>query len=331
MRLEEGVSFSARVKEELVRLPLGKPCCQLSEITALTQTSGHLAMRGGGSFSVSYRLENVGAARRLFQLLKKRLNVSPALHVVQNPRLGGRRICALTLTGEDAQRLLEALHMMDRGEDGLPRLKHTVPRHPLTRPCCRRAFFRGAFLGAGSMTNPDKAYRLEWQTEDETLKRSLRRLLEKSDLPFHAYVRKGRDVVYLKKAQDIADLLALMGAAHSVLQMENIRAHKQLRSTVSRAANCDEHNGEKALDAALTQAEAIRQIALKQGLFTLPPALREMARLRMEHPEYNLRELGEQLDPPVGRSGVNHRLRRLMQIAAELEESSCAQGEEEKR
>ena len=116
----------------------------------------------------------------------------------------------------------------------------------------------------------------------------------------------------------IADVLALMGAGQSVLQMENTRINKQLRAAAVRAANCDEHNGERMLDAAQKQAEAIRQISLKQGLFTLPPALRELARLRLENPDLSLKELGEMMDPPVGKSGVNHRMRRLMEVAAEI-------------
>ena len=319
MRREEGQSFSSRVKEELVRLPLGKTCCMLSEIAAFTQTSGHLGFRGRGGFSVSYRLDNAGAARRLFILLKRRLNVSPTLHFVQTPQLGGRRTCVLTLSGDDASALLSALHMIETDEEGQTHFRRTVPRHPLTRLCCRKAFFRGAFLGAGTVSNPEKSYHFEWKAEDDQLTSALKKLLEKAELPYHAYVRKGQTVVYLKGAQQISDILAVMGAARSVLALENIRAGKQLRASVSRAANCDEHNGDKALNASLAQMEAIRRISLKVGLFTLPPALQQIARLRLERPELTLQELGEQLDPPVGKSGVNHRMRRLMEISAGLD------------
>ena len=126
-------------------------------------------------------------------------------------------------------------------------------------------------------------------------------------------------MIYLKDAQQISDTLAMMGAGSAVLEMENTRIRKQLRASAVRAANCDEHNSEKMLDAGLRQAEAIRRISLKMGLFTLPPALREIARLRVENPDLSLQQLGEMLDPPVGKSGVNHRLRRLMEIADELE------------
>ena len=318
MRTGEKQSFAGRVREELIRVPAGKPCCMLSEISALTQTSGHLSFRGGGWFSVSYRLEDAGAARRLFQLLRKRLNVKPMLHFTQTARLGGRRTCVLTLTGEDARTLLDALHMTETDERGQVHLRRTVPRHPMTRQCCRRAFLRGTFLGAGTVTNPEKGYHFEWKAEDEHLPGVLEKLLEKCGLPFHTYERMGQRVVYLKGAQQIADVLALMGAGQSVLELENIRIRKQLRAAAVRAANCDEHNGERMLDAAQKQAEAIRQISLKQGLFTLPRTLQDLARLRLENPDLSLKELGEMLDPPVGKSGVNHRMRRLMEMAGEI-------------
>ena len=317
MRTGEKQSFAGRVREELIRLPAGKPCCMLSEISALTQTSGHLAFRGGGWLSVSYRLEDAGVARRLFLLLKKRLNVNPTLHFTQTSRLGGRRTCVLTLGGEDARTLLEALHMTETDENGQMHLKRTVPRHPMTRQCCRKAFLRGAFLGAGTVTNPEKSYHFEWKADDSHLPQVLGKLLEKCDLPFHTYERSGQQIVYLKGAQQIADVLALMGAGQGVMDLENTRIRKQLRAAAVRAANCDEYNGERMLDAAQQQAEAIRRISLKQGLFTLPPALQELARLRLDHPELSLKELGEMLDPPVGKSGINHRMRRLMEAAGE--------------
>lgn len=319
MRAADKRSFSAAVKEELARLPAGKPCCMLSEISALTQTSGHLAFRGGGWISASFRLDHAGTARRLFQLLRKRLNVAPKLHFTQTARLGGRRTCVLTLGTEDTRILLNALHMAETDENGQIHLKRTVPRHPMTRQCCRRAFLRGAFLGAGTVTSPEKSYHLEWKAEDEALAGTLEKLLEKSELPFRSYERKGQRVVYLKDAQQISDTLALMGAGSSVLEMENTRIRKQLRAAATRAANCDEHNSERMLDAGQKQSEAIRRLSLARGLFTLPPALREMARLRVENPDMSLKELGELADPPVGKSAVNHRLRRLMEIAGELE------------
>lgn len=315
----EGRSFAAGIRDELVRLPLGKSCCMLSEISAFTQTSGHLAFRGGGWFSVTYRVENAGTARRLFLLLKKRLEVNPTLHFVQTARLGGQRSCVLSLSPEDSRKLLEALHMTETDEEGRVRVRRTAPRHPMTRGCCRRAFLRGAFLGAGTLNHPDRGYHFEWRAEDAELAVTLKKLLGKCNLPCHTYQRHGKTVIYLKSAQDISDMLALMGAARGVMEMENIRIQKQMRARAARAANCDEYNGEKMLDTAQRQAQAARAISLKRGLFTLPPGLREIARLRIENPDLSLKELGEMMDPPLGKSGVNHRMRRLMAIAEQLE------------
>lgn len=320
MRNDEKQSFSGRVKDELIRLPLGKSCCMLSELSALTRTSGHLSFRGGGRLGITYRVDHTGVARRLFLLLKRQLDISATLHFTQSSQLGGRRTCVLTLNDEDAHKLLSALHMTETDEDGNVHLKRTVPRHPMTRQCCRRAFLRGAFLGAGTMSNPEKEYHFEWNGDDADLPDTLQRLLEKCNLPFRVYERKGRRVVYLKGAQQIADILALMGASGSVLDMENIRVSKQLRAAATRAANCDEHNSDRMLDASTRQMEAIKAISLKEGLFTLPPALQQLARLRLEHTELSLTELGALMEPPVGKSGVNHRMRRLMEIAEKLEE-----------
>ena len=125
---------------------------------------------------------------------------------------------------------------------------------------------------------------------------------------------KYRDVTFNVCRSEVVTLYGLMGAGQSVLAMEAIRVGKQVKAAATRAANCDEHNGDKMMEAAQRQADAIRRISLKQGLFTLPPALREIARLRLDNPEMSLKELGELMDPPVGKSGVNHRMRRLMEI-----------------
>lgn len=313
------MSFSSMAKEELIRLPMGKSCCMLSELSALTQTSGSLALRGAGRVQVTYRVESAALARRIFLLLRQQLNVTAKLHFVQHTRLGGCKTCVLTLGDQDSQALLMALHMMEQDEEGRITLRRTTPRHPMTRQCCRRAFLRGAFLGCGSVTNPDRSYHFEWVAEDQSLRQTLARLLEKCDLPVHEHMRKGQHVMYLKGAQQIADMLALMGATQAVLEMENIRIKKQMRAGANRASNCDEHNSEKMLNAAEKQIEAIKLISIQRGLFTLPPALQQMARLRLEHTDMSLTELGQLMNPPVGKSGVNHRLRRLMEIAGEIE------------
>ena len=244
------MSFSSNVKDELCRLPLGKNCCMLSELTALYRTSGSLSFHGLGRVQVQYRTENAALARRIFRLLRARLNITPRLHYVQHARLGGQRTCVLTVGDEDSQKLMLALNMTEQDEEGNIRYRRTTVRHPMTRQCCRKAYLRAAYLGSGTMSNPEKEYHFEISATDQSLVRELSRLLEKSGLPVNTYQRKGSTVVYLKSAQQISDAMALMGATGSVFAMEDIRIRKQARGAANRAINCDEHNFQRMLDAA---------------------------------------------------------------------------------
>ena len=316
------MSFSATVKEELCRLELGKSCCMLSELAALYRTSGSLTFHGLGRVQVQYRVENTALARRIFRLLTARLSITPRLHYVQHARLGGQRTCVLTIGDEDSKRLMLALHLIEQGEDGSISYRRTIVRHHLTRQCCRRAYLRAAFLGAGTMSAPEKDYHFEIIASETGFVRELTRVLEKAELPVHTFERKGQTVVYLKGAQQISDCLALMGASASVFALENVRIRKQARGAANRAINCDEHNSEKMLNAALQQVTAIRWYTIAHGLRDLPPALQEIARLRLENVDLSLAELGNQSQPPLSKSAVNHRMRRLMEIIHEAEEQA---------
>ena len=313
------MSFSSNVKDELCRLPLGKNCCMLSELTALYRTCGSLSFHGLGRVQVQYRTENAALARRIFRLLRARLNITPRLHYVQHARLGGQRTCVLTVGDEDSQKLMLALNMTEQDEEGNIRYRRTAVRHPMTRQCCRKAYLRAAYLGSGTMSNPEKEYHFEISATDQSLVRELSRLLEKSGLPVNTYQRKGSTVVYLKSAQQISDAMAMMGATGSVFAMEDIRIRKQARGAANRAINCDEHNFQRMLDAADAQVEGIRRYVIVKGMRSLPPALQEIAQKRLDNADLSLVELGQQFEPPLSKSAVNHRMRRLMDIVREHE------------
>lgn len=316
------MSFSLTVKDELCRIGLGKPCCMLSELTALYRTSGSLSFHGLGRVQVQFRVENMAVAKRIFLLLRTRMNIVPRLHYVQHTRLGGQRTCVLTVGDQDSQRLMLALHMIDKDEDGSIRYRRTSVRHPMTRQCCRKAYMRAAFLGSGTMTTPDKDYHFEITAADESMVKELKRLMEKCDLPFNHYQRKGQTVVYLKSAQHISDTLALMGASNSMFALEDVRIRKQARGAANRAINCDGHNLEKVVAAAEEQVRGIRQYVLKKGLRSLPPALQEIAEKRLENVDISLTDLGQLFEPPLSKSAVNHRMRRLMELVRAAEEEA---------
>ncbi len=313
------MSFSQTVKDELCRVALGKPCCMLSELMALYRTSGSVSFRGMGRMQVQYRVENAALARRIFRLLRARMNITPRLHYVQHARLGGQRTCVLTIGDEDSQRLLLALRVVEQDEDGSVHFRRTSVRYQMTRQCCRKAYLRAAFLGGGTMTTPEKDYHFEISTTQNVMVKELSRLLEKCDLPVSTYTRKGSTVVYLKSSQHISDALALMGASNSVFALEDVRIRRQARGAANRAINCDGHNLERTISAAEEQVQGIRRYVIERGLRSLPPALQEIAQKRLDNVDMSLVELGQLFEPPLSKSAVNHRMRRLMEIVRELE------------
>ena len=181
--------------------------------------------------------------------------------------------------------------------------------------CCKRAFLRGIFLGNGTMTDPNEIYNLEMVFRHPWLANEVVRLLLQFEIPGKMTERKGRYVVYLRDGDDISDFLKVLGASQSLLAMEDIRVVKEVRNRVNRRVNCETANIHKTAATSVRQIEDIRVIEEREGLESLPDSLREIALARLQYPEATLSELGELLDPPVGKSGVNHRLRRLHEIA----------------
>lgn len=305
------MSFSGQVKEELQRVFPEKHCCMLSELSALTQTCASLRLSGRGRVRVVYETENPALAKRIFQLLKKRMEITPGLEFNRHKRLGGRRLSVLTVSETDSRRLLTALRMIQESEAGM--VYKGVPRAAMTRRCCRAAFLRASFLGAGAVSSPEQGYRIEFLST-ETKTDTLLKILEKSGVEGHLSRRRDKDVVFIKKGDDVAACLALMGAHASLLEMENVRIRRESRNQANRARNCDEGNLKKQLSAGEKQARAIVGYSLAHSLAGLPKSLQEMGRLRMLHPEASLEELGQMLAKPLGKSGVNHRMRRLMAL-----------------
>ena len=186
-------------------------------------------------------------------------------------------------------------------------------------PCCRKAFLRGAFLASGSVSDPARAYHLEIVARDETLAALIERMLREFDLGAHTVARKDSCVVYLKDSENIVDLLNMMGATRALLEMENVRVEKSVRNNFNRAINCETANLDKTMSAAARQFEAIQYIE-KQGKFkTLSLELRQVAEARLDNPQATLQQIADML-PEVSKSGVNHRLRKLVQIANDLRE-----------
>lgn len=188
----------------------------------------------------------------------------------------------------------------------------------IERTCCKRAFLRGAFLCVGSISDPEKSNHLEFVCNDEESAELLKGYMAEFDVTAKTVRRKKYFVVYLKDGEEIVDLLNVMGAHVSLMEFENQRILKEISNSVNRRVNCETANIAKTVTASAKQVEDIILIRDTGGFQKLPQNLREMAQVRIDYPDASLKELGSYLDPPVGKSGVNHRLRRLSEIAEKL-------------
>lgn len=309
------MSFSEETKQELVSLRTEKSCCMLSELNALTQSCASMTLLGGGQVSIAYTTENVSVAKRVFVLLKKRLEINSAPHFAKTARFGGKRVCVIRLTPADSRKLMYALHMLHENEGN--EVYRGIPRRALSRKCCQQAFLRGAFLGEGSVSSPERDHHLEFVCDSVKRAEAVTQMLGRNDLYGAVTQRRGASVVYMKRGGEISTLLGLMGATRAMMRYENALARRSLRESVVRATSCDHNNMVRQLSAAQKQIDAIRRLEEKGLLDSLPENLRALARLRLAHPELTLEELGAMLSPPIGKSGVNHRFRDLLARAAD--------------
>ena len=311
------MSFSSEVKEELSEQIASGRHCRLAETAAILSLCGKIVITENDRYCVKIQTENLAVARKYFTLLRKTFNIRAEVSVRKSREV--RFYSVIVSKDPEARRLLGETCLLD--EDGNISECMSPMHHRLLRQnCCRRAFIRGAFLAVGSVSDPKKSYHFEIVCTAPEKARQLQELLASYDVDAKVVLRKRHYVVYIKEGSQIVELLGLMGAHISLMQLENVRIVKEMRNSVNRKVNCETANLNKTVSAAVRQAEDIRYIQEKIGLDKLPMDLEETARLRLEHTEASLKELGDMLFPKVGKSGVNHRLRKLSQIADDLRE-----------
>ena len=314
------MSFASDVKKELALVKPEKECCGLSELCGLYASMGSLSLLGRGRVNVQLINENYASCRRAYTLLVQTLRVTPQIHYVDSARFGGVRKCVLTLGPVHSPVLLSALGMMEKKTDGTYAFRSATPRLSLTRLCCMKAFLRGVMMGGGTMSNPDQGYHLELPCRDSDIQAMMAKSMQRVGLPIKLGARREHTFLYLKQSDQIVDFLTAIGAHNSVMYIEDLRVKRQVMSTVNRAMNCDSANLQKQMNASDRQIAAIQQLVDSQKLATLPPSLQEIALVRLNNPSISLAELGALLDPPIGKSGVNHRMRRLMTYTDPIEQ-----------
>lgn len=308
------MSFSGNVKEELSHQIAQARHCQIAELAALISMCGAVVITPGEKYRIKIHTEKIAVARKCFTLVTKTFNIKTDISVRRNLEKGSETYMLVIREHEDALRILQATKLIGEREDAYSAL-HIVDPILVQQPCCKRAFLRGAFLAAGSMSDPNKAYHFEIVCTTVNMAEQLRRMMCSFSMDAKIVARKKMYVVYLKEGAQLVDMLNIMEAHVSLMELENVRILKEMRNAVNRKVNCETANINKTVSAAVKQVEDIRYIQQTIGLDKLSDGLKEMAILRLEHPDATLKELGELSDPPVGKSGVNHRLRKIGEIA----------------
>lgn len=311
------MSYSIDTKNELARIVAAKTCCQLAELAAIVKMDGIMQLSGKHEISLNIMTENAAVARKVFTYLKNLFGVHTDIMMTKKNRLKKNNVYLVRMSPQaEVLNVLGSIGMIDE-QGGLPGL---IKPELLKKDCCRRAYLRGVFLGGGSVSDPEGDYHLEILVNDENFSKFLCRLLKRYSLTARINERKNWDVVYLKGGEDIIKLLNLMGAHQALLSFENIRIYKDVRNQVNRLVNCETANLNKTVNAAVQQIEDIKLLDEAVGLAKLPLPLRTVAEIRLKYPDISLKELGEKLDPPIGKSGVNHRIRRLQKMADKIKE-----------
>lgn len=311
------MSFSAEVREELAGCQDSARHCRIAFLAAVLHGCGEAA---GGKISI--RSENPNAADAFAQAAagivdKKRL--------VRRERQEEGKLPVFSVTVDSKKEsllLIEAVRMEGAWPDGSFR-DYVVDRMLLQRSCCRRAYLRGAFLLSGSVSNPEKSYHLEIVCPDLEDADLVMWLMKSQELDAKVVERQNRQVVYLKEGEQISDLLGMMGAPHSLMKLENARIVRDIAGSVNRRVNCETANLARTAVASVRQIRDIEYLRDRGELDKLPENLKKAALLRLQMPDATLRELSEASEPPVGRSGMNHRLMRLSDLADRLRGSDA--------
>lgn len=295
------MSFAGEVKNELCRTALSRKCCAQAECYGILLYSNTYTAE-----QIRIITESDAFAQRLPALFKKAFKLT----FDRLPEGEGKHIFSIT-----QPRKLEAIQQVFGGDPSALALH--INFAVLEESCCRLSFLRGAFLAGGSVTDPRKGYHLELATSHLSVSREMLALMREMELEPKAAQRKGNAVIYFKQSDRIEDFLTSIGAPLSAMEIMNAKLEKDLRGSVNRRVNCDAANLDKAVEAAMAQMEAIRRLEESGKLALLPDKLREAAALRLAHPEDTLSQLAEQCDPPITKSALNHRLRKLVELGKE--------------
>lgn len=306
------MSFAAETKKELTQLEV-PACCAKAELAALIRMNGTLSIVNK-QLGLDISTENAAIARRIYTLIKNHYQYPLELLVRKKMRLKKNNVYIVRLQ-EKAKSLLQDLRIIDEQMMFTRKIDASL----IQKKCCKRAYLRGAFLAGGSLNHPESSYHLEIFSIYEEHTKSLAKLMNSYKLNVKTLQRKNGFILYMKEGEKITEFLSIIGAHKALLYFEDIRIVKDMRNSVNRLVNCETANLNKTVSAAMRQVENIRLIQDHVGLDSLPKKLREIAELRLNHPDVTLKELGELIEGErISKSGINHRFRKIDAIADKL-------------
>ena len=315
------MSFSKEVKEELSHQISNARHCRLAELAAILSYEGKI-IRTDSRYYLKLQTENLVVARKYFTLIRKTFNINIDVSVKTNCNTKENRVYNLIIRDlESISMILQATKLNDMENLHLSNNDLGIADSLISQnACCKRAFIRGAFLSSGSISDPKKAYHFEIVVSDMGKAEQIKDIIQTFSVDAKIVLRKKNYVVYVKEGSQIVDLLNIMEAHVALMDLENVRILKEMRNSINRQVNCEAANISKTVVAASKQIDDIIYIRDNVGLGDLADGLEDIARMRIEYPEASLKELGAMLLPPIGKSGVNHRLRKLSMIADQLRE-----------
>ena len=308
------MSFNSDVKDELTRAQAVCSHCERALLAALIRIEGTLFISGQGR----YRLEVATDAPSVARLSWRLLHETYQLRTELTTRRSVLHKTPNYLIDVPAQAgLAEALQDMGVLRD--VGLQLGVAPELISKQCCAAAYLRGAFLGSGFVSDPRGDFHFEISVESSEMADDLVAIMRDKGINARSMQRRSSHIVYLKSGEAILEFLAFVGAHQSALVMENARVVKSVRNDVNRQTNAEVANQKKTAAASVDQIYAMRSVLEAYGADRLPPALREIIRLRVTYPDATLKELGDRANPPLSKSAVYHRIRRIEQMARELE------------
>lgn len=307
------MTFAADVKKECTLLEVHREHAK-AELAALIRMNGAVNLYYQ-QFILNVQSENAAIARRIYSLMRDHYQAEIELLVRRKMKLKKNNVYIVRCRHQ-VQEILQDLGIFEGGT-----LRQEIAAEILASRQKQRSYLRGAFLAGGSVNNPEaNSYHLEIYSSYEQHNEALCQMMNSFQLNAKMTERRNGYITYIKEAEKIGDFLAIIGANRSVLQFEDIRIVRDMRNSVNRLVNCENANLNKVIDASQRQIEAIKRIDAHQGLASLPDKLQVVAQFRLDNPDMSLKELGEMIpNGPISKSGINHRLRKIVEIAEELD------------